>query len=195
MSTFLHRLGGLAHRRPRAFVIAWLLILGSVIGFAATSGGRISSSLTLDGTPSQQVLDQLRAELPAASGGQGTIVFTVPEGERLDQGERATAIADAAKEIAALPVVVDRSPPAAAGGGAPNGTAPNAAGAMDAALPYHPLVAEGAVARPAPAEREHRERGPCPGEPGLAGRGPRRGTGLAGLPRSGGWPVRRTRRR
>jgi RND superfamily putative drug exporter len=164
MSTFLHRLGGLAHRRPRAFVIAWLLILGSVIGFAAAGGGRISSSLTIDGTPSQQVLDQLRAELPAASGGQGTIVFSVPEGEQLDRGERATAIAHAAKEIAALPVVVNRPSPAAAGAAAPNGTAPNAAGApsgtapnaaapnaatpnaavaMDATLPYRPLVVDG----------------------------------------------------
>ena len=139
MSKFLYRLGGLAHRRPRAFVIAWLLILGSVVGFAATSEGRISSSLTIDGTPSQQVLDQLHEELPAASGGQGTIVFTVPEGERLDQGERATAIADAVREIGALPVVVDRSPPAAA----TNDTAPSAAGAMDAALPYRPLITGG----------------------------------------------------
>ena len=72
--------------------------------------------------------------MPAASGGQGTIVFTVPEGERLDQGVRATAIADAAEEIAALPVVVDRPPPAAAGA---------AAGPQDATLPYPPLVAEG----------------------------------------------------
>jgi RND superfamily putative drug exporter len=146
MFTFLFRLGGLAYRRPWTFVTAWLLILGSVIGFAATSGGRISSSLTIDGTPSQQVLDQLQQELPAASGGQGTIVFTVPGGERLDQGMRATVIADAAEEIAALPVVVDRPSPTAAGAAAPaapTGSAANAAGAGDAPPPYHPLVAEG----------------------------------------------------
>ncbi len=132
MSKFLHRLGALAHRRPRVFVIAWLVILGSVIGFAATSGGRISSSLTIDGTPSQQVLDQLHEELPAASGGQGAIVFTVPEGERLDQGERATAIAGAAREIGALPVVVNRPLPATVG-----------AAATNAALPYRPLTSDG----------------------------------------------------
>jgi RND superfamily putative drug exporter len=143
MSSFLYRLGGLAYRRPRVFVLAWLLILGSVIAFAATGGGRISSSLTIDGTPSQQVLDQLHEELPAASGGQGTIVFTVPGGERLDQGERATAIAGAAREITALPVVVDRSSPAAAGAAAQAGAAPGPAGAMDATLPYQPLIADG----------------------------------------------------
>ena len=143
MSTFLYRLGGLAYRRPLFFVIAWLLILGSVIGFAATGGGRISSSLTIDGTASQQVVDQLQQELPAASGGQGTIVFTVPEGERLDQGVRATAIAAAAGEIAALPVIVDRPSPTAAGAAAPSGPAPNAAQAADAALPYRPLIAGG----------------------------------------------------
>ena len=109
MSTVLHRLGALAHRRPWAFVLTWLVVLGSVLGLAVTSDGHISSSMTIDGTPSQRVLDQLRAELPAASGGQGTLVFTVPEGESLDTSLRASAIAEAATEIASLPEVVDRS--------------------------------------------------------------------------------------
>ena len=84
MSTLLHRLGALAYRRSWAFVLTWLIVLGSVVGLAVTSDGHISSSMTIDGTPSQRVLDQLREELPAASGGQGTLVFTAPEGESLD---------------------------------------------------------------------------------------------------------------
>ncbi len=123
MSTFLHRLGGLAYRRPWAFLLSWLVLLVGVIGLAVTSDGHISSSMTIDGTPSQRVLDQLREELPPASGGQGTIVFTVPEGERLDSGGRASAIADAATAIAALPETVDRSSFTA---GAPSGDAPTA---------------------------------------------------------------------
>ena len=107
MSRLLHRLGATAYRHPLAFVLAWLVLLGSVLGLAFTSGGHISSSMTIDGTPSQQVLDQLRAEIPAASGGQGTLVLTVPEGERLDSGSTAKAIAGAAIAISALPDVVD----------------------------------------------------------------------------------------
>ncbi|WP_372736562.1 MMPL family transporter [Nocardioides sp.] len=137
MSTLLHRLGATAYRRPWAFVLTWILVLGSVLGLAVTSNGHISTSLTIDGTPSQQVLDQLREEMPLASGGQGTLVFTVPEGEQLNSGERASAIATATAEITALPVVVDRSAAAAdtASGGAapPSGTAQT----------YGPLVSDG----------------------------------------------------
>ncbi len=143
MSTFLHRLGGVAYRRPWAFVLAWLVVLASVLGLAFTSGGHISSSMTIDGTPSQQVLDQLREELPAASGGQGTLVFTVPEGERLDSSGRASAIADAATEITSLPEVVDRSgltADTAQAAGASDG-AGDAAG--DSAPSSRPLVADG----------------------------------------------------
>src|SRR5680860_1316824 len=129
MSTFLHRLGALAYRRPWAFVLTWLIVRGGVRGLAVTSDGHISSSMTIDGTPSQRVLDQLREDLPAASGGQGTLVFTVPEGESLDTSRRASAIADAATEIAALPEVVDRSTftADAADGTAPTTTPPDSA--------------------------------------------------------------------
>lgn len=138
MSIFLYRLGRTAYRRPWAFIAAWVLILGAVVGLAATNGGgKISSSVTIDGTQSQDVLDQLRAELPAAAGGQGTIVFTVPEGERLDSGERAAGLARATGDISGLPVVVDRSkeaakqavPPAGAGSANPaSQPVPSAAG-------------------------------------------------------------------
>ena len=39
------------------------------------------------------MLDTLAERLPAASGSQGSIVFTVPEGERLDTPERQAALA------------------------------------------------------------------------------------------------------
>ena len=153
MSTFLHRLGALAHRRPWAFVLTWLVVLGSVLGLAVTSDGHISSSMTIDGTPSQRVLDQLRAELPAASGGQGTLVFTVPEGESLDTSLRASAIAEAATEIASLPEVVDRSTftadatngtttsPTTPPGSTPDDQAGEDTG--DATAPSRPLLVDG----------------------------------------------------
>ena len=152
MSTFLHRLGALAYRRPWAFVLTWLVILGSVIGLAVTSAGHISSSMTIDGTPSQRVLDQLREDLPAASGGQGTLVFTVPERESLDTSRRASAIADAATKITALPQVVDRSTftADAANGTAPTTTLPGSAqgdapreDAGDSTPHPRPLVVDG----------------------------------------------------
>lgn len=129
MSLFLYRLGRTAYRRPWAFIVVWLLIAGGVVGLAVQNGGgKISSSVTIDGTQSQDVLDELRAELPAAAGGQGTIVFTVPEGERLDSGERAAGIGKAAADLGQLDIVVDRSAEAAkqAGASQPDASQPGA---------------------------------------------------------------------
>ncbi|MDF2143842.1 MMPL family transporter [Knoellia sp. p5-6-4] len=99
MSTFLHRLGRLGFSKPWAFIGAWAVILGVVFGTLAVGGGKISDSVTIEGTPSQRVLDTLAERLPAASGSQGSIVFTVPEGERLDTPERQAALAQAARAV------------------------------------------------------------------------------------------------
>lgn len=110
MSLLLYRLGRTAYRRPWAFIALWLVLLGGVVGLAVANGGAtISSSVTIDGTESQDVTDRLRAELPVASGGQGTLVFAVPEGHRLDTGARANGIGRAAASIADLPIVLDRT--------------------------------------------------------------------------------------
>ncbi|GAA6525476.1 MMPL family transporter [Intrasporangium sp. DVR] len=110
MSLLLYRLGRIAYRRSWAFIALWLILLGGGVGLAVANGGAtISSSVTIDGTQGQDVTDRLRAELPQAAGGQGTIVFTVPDGERLDTGDRAGGIGDAAAAIADLPIVVDRT--------------------------------------------------------------------------------------
>ncbi len=146
MATFLHRLGAVAYRRPWAFVLAWFVVLASIIGLAATSGGHISTSMTIEGTSSQRVLDQLRKELPVASGGQGTLVFTVPEGERLDSAARASSIAEAATEIAALPVVVDRSSFAAGAARAADPSSPprdESGGTPESPPATRPLIANG----------------------------------------------------
>ncbi len=87
MSIFLYRLSRFSYRRPWVFILTWLLIVGGVLGLAVASGAKISSAITIDGTQSQTVIDQLRTEFPETSGGQGTIVFTADEGKRLDEGE------------------------------------------------------------------------------------------------------------
>ncbi len=109
MSVLLYRLGRFSYRRPWVFLIAWLLILGSVITLAMTGGVKISSAITIDGTESQAVIEELRAEFPETAGGQGTIVFTAATGERLDDGAGADAIRSAMDEISANEFVVART--------------------------------------------------------------------------------------
>ncbi|MDO5745802.1 MAG: MMPL family transporter, partial [Micrococcaceae bacterium] len=135
MPTFLHRLGSLAYRRPWAFITVWLLILGSILAVAATTDAHITSSMTIDGTPSEQVQEKLQSTLPAATGGQGTLVFAVPAQEQLNAGQRAGAIAEAAEQISVLPLVTDRS--SASG---PSGPAKPP---VDSTQPYQTLVIDG----------------------------------------------------
>ncbi len=110
MSLFLHHIGRLAYRRPWVFIAVWLIAVAGVVGgIIVADSVRISSAITIDGTESQRVLDELQQELDEASGGQGTIVFTAPTGERLDRGASAEAIGRVVTGIAELPHVVDRS--------------------------------------------------------------------------------------
>jgi RND superfamily putative drug exporter len=110
MSLFLYRLGRRSYHRPWVAITVWVVLLGGIAAAIVAGGGvKISSSVTIDGTESQDVLDQLRTDLPAAAGGQGPIVFAVPAGQRLDTGSRAAAIGESATRISRLPFVVDPS--------------------------------------------------------------------------------------
>ena len=63
--------------------------------------------LKIDNTEAQQVLDRVIEELPQASGGQASVVFTVPDGERLETPERMAAIAETVREVYELQQVVE----------------------------------------------------------------------------------------
>ncbi|MDQ8735588.1 MMPL family transporter [Paenibacillus sp. LHD-38] len=107
MSTFLYRLGKSAYTRPWYFIVSWIAILGVVLALLGVNGIHVSSDMKIEGTESQKVLDQLSAELPEASGGQASIVFTVPKGERLDTPERLTSISEAVNEVYKLEYVIN----------------------------------------------------------------------------------------
>lgn len=109
MSIFLYRLGRFSYRRPWLFLITWVLILGSFAMLVSNSGVKISSAITIDGTESQAVIEELRSEFPDTAGGQGVIVFIHPTGERVDQGPKADAIRSSLTTIMANDFVVERS--------------------------------------------------------------------------------------
>lgn len=107
MSTFLYKLGKSAYSKPWHYIISWILILGIVLAILGVNGIHVTSEMKIEGTESQKVLDQLSAELPEASGGQASIVFTAPEGERLDTVERLTAISEAVNKVYNLEYVIN----------------------------------------------------------------------------------------
>jgi RND superfamily putative drug exporter len=143
MSLALFRLGRFSYRRPWLVIVAWAFILATVVGFVVGSGGgKIASNVTIDGTPSQQVLDELRTQFPAMSGGQGSLVFVAGDQGRLDEGESARALQDAATGIYALDTVRQRPDPMAAIAPPTGAASPAASPAADPTKP-HPLTVDG----------------------------------------------------
>ena len=158
MSTFLYRLGRTAFGRPWLFISGWLAVLAVVVGAVVINGVSVSSEMKIEGTEAQTVLDRVADELPAASGGQASVVFTVPDGQRLDTAERLAVISDTVNDVYDLEQVVN---PLDLSTGAPEEGAPDAPqqnapgnppagpdqGQGQGQAPYQPLIVDG---RPVP---------------------------------------------
>ena len=108
MSALLYRLGRHAALRPLLPLVYWLLVILAVVALLATQTPSISTSLTLDNAPAQQVLDEVTEALPEAGGTQGTLVFEATDGGRVDTGARADAIDSALEVATASGLVLDR---------------------------------------------------------------------------------------
>jgi putative drug exporter of the RND superfamily len=107
MSTFLYRLGKSAYSKPWYFLTAWILILGVVGALLGVNGIQSSSEMKIEGTESQKVLDMLAEELPAAAGGQASVAFTAPAGERLDTPERTALILKAINDVYNMEYIIN----------------------------------------------------------------------------------------
>lgn len=163
MSTFLYRLGKSAYSKPWYFLIAWIVVLGVVGALLGVNGIQSSSEMKIEGTESQKVLDMLAEELPAAAGGQASVAFTAPDGERLDTPERAALIQKAVNDVYSMDYVINPAELAAeAAAAAGQAAAADSAAAADPAAatdtaaaagqqaaaasqaaPYGPLMADG----------------------------------------------------
>ncbi|MCZ4652713.1 MMPL family transporter [Gordonia amicalis] len=84
MSLVLYRLSRWSFRRHWVVIGAWALLLIGVIASLAVSPPKLNNEVRIDGTPAQQVIDDLAEKMPASSGGQGIIAFTAPDGQRID---------------------------------------------------------------------------------------------------------------
>ncbi|MGM0386683.1 MAG: MMPL family transporter, partial [Actinomycetota bacterium] len=108
MSALLYRLGRRAALRPSVPLVSWLFVILAVVALLATQTSSISTSLTLDDAPAQQVLDEVTEALPEAGGTQGTLVFQATDGGRVDTPGRADAIDRALDVAAGSGLVLDR---------------------------------------------------------------------------------------
>lgn len=109
MAKFLFLLGKFSAKRAWIVVVAWLVILAGVATTALTLGGKFTSNMTLEGTPAQQVIDDLKKNFPEASRGSAQIVFHSSDGSAFTatQKEEITARLSAAEEIAGVNSIID----------------------------------------------------------------------------------------
>lgn len=80
MALWLYRLGRFSAHRAWLVIVAWAVIMGLVGGAAALFMGTMTNNFQIPGTETQQMADKLKADLPEASGGSGTVVFTSTNG-------------------------------------------------------------------------------------------------------------------
>ncbi len=104
MALWLYRLGRFSARRAWLVIAAWAVIMGLVGGAAALFMGPMSNNFEIPGTETQQIADKLRAELPEASGGSGSVVFTSTDGKALTSGQEKDITA-ALKTVTTIPSV------------------------------------------------------------------------------------------
>ncbi len=88
MAEFLHRLGTFAARRAWTVVVAWVVILGVVVGGFLIGFKGLSSSFDIPGTASGDVIAELEGELPDFAGAAGAVVFRTDNGSALDDAQK-----------------------------------------------------------------------------------------------------------
>ncbi|CAD6002292.1 MMPL family transporter [Agreia sp. COWG] len=97
MASLLYRLGMFSARRAWLVIVAWIVILGLAGGAFALFGGTLTSAVSIPGTATQKVSDELAEKFPAASGGRGTVVFTTSNDTAFTDAQK-TAIGDLLKD-------------------------------------------------------------------------------------------------
>jgi RND superfamily putative drug exporter len=107
MASLLYRIARAAFRKRRLVLAIWLAAAAAVIVCMAAFGGagKINQTFTVPGSQSQQALDRMKQEFPAASGTSAQIVFTVPAGQHVTDPAAEKAMAAVLAAAAKAPEV------------------------------------------------------------------------------------------
>ena len=103
MNHLLKWLGGFAARRYWVFIVAWLIILGGVLGANHAFGGKYVNDYTVPGSNSANGLNVLNSDYPQQGGFGGQIVFHASHGTVTQQQ---AAVNQATSNVSKLPGVI-----------------------------------------------------------------------------------------
>ena len=108
MNAFLDSVGRWCARRHWEVIVAWVIILGALLGLRSVFGGHFQNNYTVTGSESAQGLSVLKKEFPAQGGYAGQIVFHAPTGSVATQ---TNAVNNAMANVAKLPHVLNAVSP------------------------------------------------------------------------------------
>src|SRR3984885_4201586 len=112
MNQLLERAAAFAPRRHWIVIIAWVLILGGLLGASRAWGGTYVNNYTVSGSDSAAGLDRLNSDFPQDGGYTGQIVFHAAHGTvAADQ----SAVNQASANVTKLPHVIKAVSPFAPG--------------------------------------------------------------------------------
>lgn len=106
MSFLLYRVGDWCYRQRWVVIAAWLVLISAVATILVVAPPALSNEIRIDGTPAQEVLDDLAVKVPEAAGGQGIIALQ-SSGGRIDEGARLSALLSAVDGVYTSPHVLD----------------------------------------------------------------------------------------
>jgi len=108
LATLLYKLGLFSARKAWQVIVAWIILLAITTGLALSLGGKLTTSMSIDGVPSQVVVDQLQKSFPEASRGSGQVVFYKSEGAfTADDRAAITAALDAVEALPGISEAID----------------------------------------------------------------------------------------
>ena len=109
MAELLYRIGRIAASRRLAVLATWIAILAVAVAAFAAFGKTPSSEISIPGTPTAVVTEQLAASMPGTAGATGTVVFSTRNGSPFTDAQKA-AVAEAvtrAAKVTGVTRVVD----------------------------------------------------------------------------------------
>ncbi|MGO1543002.1 MAG: MMPL family transporter [Gulosibacter sp.] len=106
MAQLLYRLGRFTARHAWQTLVAWLVLLALAVTGFLTLGGTLNSAVTIPGTATAKVTDQLAEDFPDASGGTASVVFHTTDGEAFTAEQR-DEIAAVLAEVSEREGVID----------------------------------------------------------------------------------------
>tara|TARA_B110000093_G_scaffold141973_1_gene152942 strand:+ start:110 stop:2683 length:2574 start_codon:yes stop_codon:yes gene_type:complete len=109
MAQLLYRLGKFSAKRAFAVIAIWVLLIGTAGAGALLAGGKLGTTMTLDGIPSQDLATSLQETFPEAARASGQVVFHKADGVEFSMAEISgiSNVLDSVKALIAVDDVAD----------------------------------------------------------------------------------------